>query len=312
MPGIAVLTNPRSRQNRRHPRLAGQLAYMLGTKGEVAQPQTLPELVDAARRFRDAGVDVVAINGGDGTSHVVLTAFVKAYGDDPLPPVALLRGGTMNTVASGMGIRGAPGALLEKLIVRYHTGEPFPTTERSLMKVSGEEPQYGFLFGNGLIANFLEEYYEGAEPSPTKAAWLLARGIFSAVINGELIRRVMRPVELEVEADGERWPARSFLSVAAGTVDDIGLGFRPFFESVRHPGRMHAIGLACTPLGVVKALPSIWMARIPSDPDILQAIPHRLVMRSERPITYMVDGDFHQGGQSLEVTIGPRVRFVLG
>lgn len=312
MPGIAVLTNPRSRQNRRDPRLAGQLAYMLGTKGEVAQPHTLPELVEAARRFREAGVDVVAINGGDGTAHVVLTAFVKAYGDDALPPIALLRGGTMNTIASGMGIRGTPGALLEKLIVRYHTGEPFPTTDRYLMKVGGEDPQYGFLFGNGLIANFLEAYYEGSEPSPTKAAILLGRAICSAVINGELIRKVMRPVEVEVDVDGERWMAQSYLTVAAGTVDDIGLGFRPFFESVRHPGRMHAVGMACTPLGVVAALPSIWMAKTPSNPDILQAIPQRLVMRSERAINYMVDGDFHQGGQSLEVTMGPRVRFVLG
>lgn len=312
MPGIAVVTNPRSRQNRRDPGIAGQLAYTLGARGQVAAPRDRAELVEVASRFRDADVDVLAINGGDGTAHVVLTAFLAAYGDRPLPPVALLRGGTMNTVASGLGIRGTAATLLESLVRRYHQAEPFPTAERHLLVVDGDVPQAGFLFGTGLLANFLEAYYEGSEPSPAKAAALLAKAAISACVDGAFIRRIMRPTEVEVEVDGTRWDANRFLSVCAGTVDDIGLGFRPFYESLRHPGRMHALGLHCTPLDVVRALPRIWRALPIGHPDVDSAVAVRLRLRSARPIAFMIDGDFHQGGAEVEVRVGPAVRFILG
>lgn len=311
MAGIAVVTNPRSRANRRNPAIAGQLAYLLGSKGEVAQPKDLDELVETARRFRDLGIDILAINGGDGTSHTVLTAFVRAYGDAPLPPVALLRGGTMNTVASGIGVRGTPAELLGRLVARYHSGEPIGTVERSLLCVPGDVPQYGFLFGNGLISNFLEVYYEGSEPSPTKAAWILTKAVLSAFVGGELVRRLMRPVELEVLVDGKPWPWHRYLTVAVGTVDDIGLRFRPFHEAPKMIGHLHALGFACGPMDVVMELPRIRMAHATKHPDIGSAVAQRLVMRAERDIPYMIDGDFHVGGQSLEVSVGPRVKLLL-
>ncbi len=310
MGGIAVVTNPRSRQNRRYPAMAGQLAYILGERGQLAQPMDRAELVDAARRFRDRGVDILAINGGDGTAHVVLSAFMKAYGGAPLPPIALLRGGTMNTVASGVGIRGDPATLLGSLVARYHSGEPIAEVERNLLCVPGEEPQYGFLFGNGLISNFLEVYYEGAEPSPRKAAWILAKAVWSALTGGPLLARLMRPVELEIEADGDVWPRGSFLSVGAGTVDDIGLRFRPFHLAPVHPEHVHAVAFGCTPGELVKELGRIWLARPTQCPSIRSVVARRVVMRGNAPVPYMIDGDFHQGESTLTVEVGPRVRLL--
>ena len=254
---------------------------------------------------------MLAINGGDGTAHVVLTAFVQAYGDQPLPPIALLRGGTMNTVASGIGVKGTPAALLGALVARYHAGEPIGWIERNLLCVPGPEPQYGFLFGNGLISNFLEAYYEGSEPSPTKAAWILARAIASAVMGGGLLQRLMRPVELEVEVDGAPWAPAPYLCVGAGTVDDIGLRFRPFHLAPHHPGNLHAVGFACTPLALVGQLGNIWMARPAKADGIRSAVARRLVMRGSAPIPYMIDGDFHAGMPTLTVEVGPRVRLLL-
>lgn len=309
--GIAVVTNPRSRQNRRSPHLAGKLAYLLGERGHLAQPQSLPELVDTARRFRDREIDVLAINGGDGTAHVVLTAFLRAYGRDPLPPIALLRGGTMNTVASGLGIRGTPAALLGALVARYHAGEPIAEVQRNILCVPGETPQYGFLFGNGLISNFLEVYYEGSEPSPTKAAWILARAAWAALTRGPLFDRLMRPIELEIEVDGEAWPKASYLSVGAGTVDDLGLRFRPFFEAPRHPDHLHAVAFGCTPAWIVRDLPRMWLGRPTRAPGTRGAVAKRLVMRANAPISYMIDGDFHTGERELTVEVGPRLRLLM-
>ncbi len=312
MPGIAVVSNPRSRQNRQNPGLSGQMSFMLGTRGKVAQPHTRDELVEQARRFRDEKIDVLAVNGGDGTLHVVLTAFIEAYEGEPLPPVAILRGGTMNTIAHGLRISGRPADLLSALLLRYHTDQDLPLAERNILKIEGgDRPEYGFLFGNGLLSNFLAEHYAAGDPSPLTAAWLLTRAIGSAIVGGELIRRLSAPAECSVEADGVAWPVERFLTVTIGSVDDIGFGFRPFFEALRHPGRMHALGFACDALGMVKVLPKVYLARPIDSPDIYSAIPQKVVIRSKTGTPFMVDGDFHPAGQTVTVSVGPRIRFVL-
>ncbi|MCB9793108.1 MAG: diacylglycerol kinase [Alphaproteobacteria bacterium] len=309
MGGIGVVTNPRSRRNRKNPQLRQELSYILGERGRLEAPTDLDALRRSLGVFRDREVDIIAINGGDGTAHVVLTAMLEVYAGDPLPKVALLRGGTMNTVASGLGIWGRPAPLLGRLAEQYHSGEPFRTAERNLLVVDGH--QAGFLFGNGLISNFLQAYYEGSEPSPAKAARLLTRAIGSTMVGGKYIQRLTRPVRCRVTVGHRRWESEQWLTVAAGTVDDIGLRFRPFYRSLAHPGHMHAVGCMGSPWSVVSRLWRIWRARPIEHPEIVDAVVERMVIEAEEPLGYMVDGDFHQGGQRLEVTVGPRVQLLI-
>lgn len=310
MGGIGVVTNPRSRQNQRNPRLARQLGYILGEKGELQQPADLDALLATARHFREREIDVLCINGGDGTMHKALTAMVKAYEGHPLPKIAILRSGTMNTVAHGLKLRGSASEVLDYVVQRYHADAPMPTTRRWLLEV--DRSQYGFLFGNGLIARFLEVYYEGSAPTPAKAVWLLVRACFSAMVGGKLIRRLTIPFTGTVDVDGVRWASERYLTVAAGTVDDIGVGFRPFWKCLSHPERMHAVGIASTnPMVAVRELPRIYRGRQVRSAEFVDDVGSELILRSEEPISYMIDGDFHRGGQTLSVRTGPPVDFVL-
>jgi len=308
VPGIGVLTNPRSRKNRRNPQLARRLSYVVGDSGHLVAPEGLDELEHAVQQFQQRDVDVVAINGGDGTAHVALGALYKAYGEQ-LPRIALLRGGTMNTVASGLGIRGEPEALLGRLVGRYHAGEPLRVVSRNVLVVDDEK--VGFLFGNGLIAHFLELYYEGGEPSPTKAVLLVARAVGSALIGGSLAKRLTRPVRCGVVVDGTEWPSLPWMTVAAGTVDDIGLRFRPFYKAPEYPGTLHAVGLGCTALQLVPEFLSIRRGKPTSHPNIVEQLGRELILESTEPLSYMIDGDFHRGGQRICVRVGPRVELVL-
>ncbi|MCB9759959.1 MAG: diacylglycerol kinase [Alphaproteobacteria bacterium] len=308
MGGIGVVTNPRSRRNRRNPGLQHQLAYVLGEQGQLAAPTDLDGLRSAMVRFKERRIDVLAINGGDGTSHVVFSTMLSVYQDTPMPAVALLRGGTMNTVASGLGIRGRPQALLGRLVEQYHSGEPFRVAERNLIVV-GEHA--GFLFGNGLLSHFLEVYYDSDDPNPARAVWLLVRAGASALVGGKFIRHLFRPVRAQVTVGPWRWTQGTWMTIAAGTVDDIGLGFRPFYRCLDHPGYMHAVGVACGPMALIGQLPNIWRARPIEHPDVVDAVADRMVIEADEPLSYMLDGDFHVGGQRLEVTIGPRVRLIV-
>lgn len=310
MAGIGVISNPRSGRNKRNPKLARKLAYILGERHILAEPDRLESLHEVARHFKEHDIDVLCINGGDGTAHLIFSVFLEVYGDKPLPMVALLRGGTMNTMARNLGITGSPEDILGRVVQLYHSDEPFSVIERNLMVVDGK--QAGFLFGNGLISSFLEVYYEGGDASPWKAFKLVVYTVASAIIGGKLIQRLTEPVRCKVRVDGVLWPHEQFVAVSAGTVADIGMGFRPFYAAPGHPNHMHAVGFACTIGEIVKGLPSIRLARSTGNPNVLEAVAKRMTLEADQPIAYMVDGDFHKGGQLVTVEVGPRIKFITG
>ena len=152
MPGIGVITNPRSRLNRRDPSGMRKLGYLIGDRGSAAATRSLDDLYRVAEEFMKAEIDILGINGGDGTIHHTLTAFIKTYGGRPMPMVAILRGGTMNTIANSYGIKGEPSRLLFELVDKYHNDEPFEVFEKEIIRVGDA---YGFLFGTGVVHNFL-------------------------------------------------------------------------------------------------------------------------------------------------------------
>jgi diacylglycerol kinase family enzyme len=299
-----VVTNARCRANRRDPQLAGRLASLLGAKGGVSAPPTLQALDELAPHLADA--EVLGVHGGDGTLHRVLTALHRA--NRPIPPVLLLRGGTMNIVADSVGMKAsAPDALAAAV-----GGATLREVTRHVLEVQlGDRTVVGFLAGGGIISRFLELYYERDDPSPADAAWLLARGAASALVGGRLAARLTRPFEGELALDGQAWPGRRWLAVAIGTVEQLGLGFTPFPKVATAPGRMQVIGIGSGIGTLARELPSVYRGRGVQREGNREALAEQLVLRSEEPVTLMVDGDFHSGGQEVILRVGAAVRFLI-
>jgi diacylglycerol kinase (ATP) len=319
VPGIGVVLNPRSRRNLRDPRAADRLARRLGDAGVVRQANSIDELYRIAEDFRHADIDVLAISGGDGTNHVTLTGFLDVYGGHTMPQVALLRGGTMNTVANSVGVRhGRPEGLLGRLIRDYaqQASMPLENVERHVMRIApadGSKAHYGFLFGTGVVHGFLAEYYSGGDPTPLVAAKVLARGIGSAMIRGQTIRRMAKPFRGSVKlGDGSAWEERDYLAVAAGTIAHIGLNFKPFHRYDELPGRFHLLGIHATPWSFVKDMPRIHRGEPMRPGKTFDAILKRAVVRSaDGHMRYMIDGDLHEARGDIEVAIGPKVKLVV-
>jgi len=319
VPGIGVVLNPRSRRNLRDPRAADRLARRLGDVGVVRQANSIDELYRIAEDFRHADIDVLAISGGDGTNHVTLTGFLDVYAGHTMPQVALLRGGTMNTVANSVGVRhGRPEGLLGRLIRDYaqQASMPLENVERNVMRIAptdGTKAHYGFLFGTGVVHGFLAEYYAGGDPTPLVAAKVLARGVGSAMIGGQTIRRMAKPFRGSVKlGDGTSWEERDYLAVAAGTIAHIGLNFKPFHRYDELPGRFHMLGIHTTPWSFVKDMPRIHRGEPMRPGKTFESISKRAVVRSaDGHMRYMIDGDLHEASGDVEVTIGPKVKLVV-
>jgi diacylglycerol kinase family enzyme len=313
MSGIGVILNPKS--------AARRLAKTLGDHGVVREARSLDELHRIAEDFRALSIDVLGISGGDGTNHVTITGFLDVYGHRTLPQVAFLRGGTQNNLANSVGIRrGQPEGLLERLIAAYiqRASQPLSQVERRVMRIGGEGVyHYGFLMGTGVVCGFLSEYYGDGEliSSPLVAATkTLARGVGSTIIGGQMIRRMAAPFRGSVTFDdGTSWEERDYLSIAAGTIDRIGLNFRPFYRYAERDDAFHALGIYATPMQFVWDLPRIWRAEPMSDHRTYEACSSKMTIRSATgSMQYMIDGDLHAKHGDLDVSLGPHVRIVVG
>ncbi|MEQ1504469.1 MAG: diacylglycerol kinase family protein [Myxococcota bacterium] len=311
---VAVVTNPKSRHNRRNPGLTTTLAYVLGERGEVVTPSDVGALGSIAARFRERGVDTLCVNGGDGTLHQVLTAFVRTWGEDaPLPQVCVLRGGTMNIVADSVGVKLGAEAMLGRLVEAIHTGVALPTTTRRLMRFDVDDlpPLYGFLAGNGIIARFLELYYDHPDPSPLSAASLLARGAASALVQGPLIKQLMRPYTGQVSVDGVPLDGDTWTAVALGTVAEMGLGFRVFPGVEAAPDALQVVAIGSSVASLAAELPSVYRGRGVHRPGNRTVAGAAVALDSPEPIPLMIDGDFCRSDQGrVRVRLGPPVTFV--
>ncbi len=312
MGGIGIVNNPRSRRNRHKPDVATRLRARLDGEGMVLDASTPEELQDAVERFRAADIDLLAVNGGDGTGHRVLTAFAEGWRDRPLPRLLLLRGGAMNTVAHGHGIRGTPESILKAILEARRRGIPLRTVERDLLRVEadGGTARYGFIFGTGVVVTFLEAWDRSKDPSPLRAVGLVVRAIGSAMRGGPFAVSLMRRERLRIETDGEEWPDGAYLTLIAGSTPDIGLGFKAFHRCDEQPGFFHAVGVTCTLGPLAVSLPRIRAGRPWKRRHALDEVTRELVLTSDRP-RFTVDGDLYAAREQVRVTTGPGIEIVL-
>ena len=98
----------------RRPHIGDTLRKLVGDDGFVCETKSVDELGQFAEECLRNEIDVLCMNGGDGTSHLTLTAFVHAYGSRPLPTVVSLRGGTMNSFPASFKHKGST----EKILAR--------------------------------------------------------------------------------------------------------------------------------------------------------------------------------------------------
>jgi diacylglycerol kinase (ATP) len=312
MSGIALLLNPHAKQHARDPHLADRLARVLGDEGVVRHAGTFEQLGAVVEELAARSIDVVAIAGGDGTNHAVLTQLARVYGARPLPHIALLRGGTMNTTANSFGIpRRRPEELLARVKRAYQQRAlaPMRFVEPHLMRAGD---RYGFIFGTGAIYGFIAEYNRRPVRSAAWAAQVLATAIASSVVDGATIQRVAQRWEGSVRFDdGTAFPERDYLTIGASTCGQIGLGFKPFYRSHERADHLHVLGIHCAASDFILGLPRIWRGLPQGGERTYEKLCRvaTLVPRYDE-VSFMIDGDVYVHRGELDVGCGPRVRIL--
>lgn len=161
--------------------------------------KALPDLMLEAAR---TGCQYICIEGGDGTAHGVMTAFMNARENFKTDPhFILVPGGMTNQVAGNIGVKRKTPAYVGNLLA---TGSKNTHATRLLqLGIEGAPPQYGFLFSSGGIPAATDYCKEKMHGRGIGGSAAVAATILQGVAGSRASRDKMMPptpISLGVEA----------------------------------------------------------------------------------------------------------------
>jgi diacylglycerol kinase family enzyme len=306
----AIIVNRNAGELRRDARLIERLRQRAGPAAPVHVTDDLASLRALCARLAHEGVTTVGVVGGDGTASATLTALWQAWGDRPLPRIALLRGGSMNTVANSLGTgKGTALSLIQRLLVVLRSPGLQRTQFRPVLRVSNE--RLGFLFGTGVWYGYLAETYRDGPPSFPVYVSVLTRLFASAAVNGAMVRRIVKPAPTSVRLRDGHWPLAPYLCIAAGTVADVGFGVQPFQHAFEQEDKFQLLAVHGSARDVLRSMPGLWRGRGLDDRTALQTLTDYAELQAEQGfIEYSVDGDIDTLRGPLTIELGPRFEFL--
>jgi hypothetical protein len=261
---LGVISNPLSGGNRR----GGYDAVRNVLRGAPHIPHREvsggPDVRAALEDFDRRGVDLVAVNSGDGTVQAVMTALQTRRSGADMPLLALLSGGTTNMTHQDLGLRGPAAGALKRLIGWAQHGEGRAAlTARALLRVENPahpEPLYGFFMGAACIYKGIRFFHShvrrlGLAGDPAHVM-ILARFLAALARRDDAL---VRPVAAAIRMEQRMLAARDFLLILVTTLDRLILGLRPFWRRGPAPLRLTAVGDRPARLG--RALPALVFGR---------------------------------------------------
>jgi hypothetical protein len=230
-PTVGVIYNPRSHRN-----LGADFDCGLCPHVHIAQPRARAQLPLALAEFAARGIDLLVINGGDGTVRDVLTTGQTIFGDD-WPAIAVLPKGKTNALTVDLGV--PDDWTLQDAIDALDHGT---RTWRRPMAVSRmEEPGTrvaGFILGAGAFTKATQAgqsaHKLGAFDSmvvATTGLWALLQSLFAGRKNawrkGAAMRIGLGTADAPMAHSGHGDPTMRQL-LFASTLERLPAGIKPF------------------------------------------------------------------------------------
>ncbi len=306
---IDVIVNTRARLYAAHPHLVDGLREACAGAALVHPTSTHAELTAAAEAIAARGTDLVVLSGGDGTAMAGVTALARAFGEERLPRLALLPGGTVATVARNWGMSGDPLVLLGRLL---RDRDRLSFVPRPTLRVTGTtagvvEERVGFIFGTGLVAAFFDVYYAGGAGGYGAAARIVARIFAQSFWGGPLARRVLDPLPCTIEVEGRRLAPEAWSLVCAAVVKDLGIHMLVTYRAAEDPARPHLVASPLPSGQLGPRAPLVLAGRRIGGAGHFDNLARSFVVRFPGESgPYVLDGDVLRAG-AVEVSAGPRI-----
>ncbi len=257
---VGVLTNPRSGGNKKGLK---DILDVLAKWPETLHLEafTLEGMTEALSEFSRKEVDLVVVNGGDGTVQAVLTVIGRAEVFARPPLLALLCAGTTSMLPRDVGIAGSPVAALSQILQwAKSTDTSLTVLPRPVLRVqrtSHQQPLFGMFFGAGAICQGIKVFHSGVNPMGWRGELLpgltLLRMLL-AILCKDHAR--VPPFLTKTCLDGRLQEEKSNLFVLITTLDRLFLGMRPYWGTEDGPLRYTAVSAEAKRL--LRVLPSFF------------------------------------------------------
>lgn len=230
-PTVGVIYNPRSHRN-----LGADFDCGLCPHVHIAQPRERGQLPLALAEFAERGIDLLVINGGDGTVRDVLTSGQAIFGDD-WPAIAVLPKGKTNALTVDLGV--PDDWTLQDAIDALDQGQR--VYRRPMTVAAATEPGKrvaGFILGAGAFTKATQAgqsaHKLGAFDSmvvAVTAIWALLQSLFAGRGNawrqGARMRIGLGSADAPMAHSGHGDPAMRQL-LFASTLERLPAGIKPF------------------------------------------------------------------------------------
>lgn len=260
---IGMISNPLSGGNRKglqsvETMLAG---YGLALHRHVVQPQ---DVQAAICDFACQGVNLVVVNGGDGTIHAALTALFTTQWPDRLPVLAVLRAGTTSMIARDVGISGSQLQALSRFLGWAYTGRGIASVvKRPVLRLEWEkcgEPMYGMFFGAGAIYEGIkfchDRIYKNGVRGELAAGLTLARFLLAAV-KGD--RQTVPTTTIHLGLEGMALQDMDVQLLFVTTLERLFLGIRPYWGAEK--ASLHFTAIRSDATHILQAAPCLLSGR---------------------------------------------------
>ena len=303
---VGVISNPRSRRNQQgNPvhRRAGAAPAML-----LAEPATKDALARALADFAAEGIELIVVDGGDGTVRDVLSAAPAAFGT-AMPPVAVIPSGKTNALALDLGVPwdwSAGDAQAALAAGRLETRQP--------VEITGEDGvvHRGFLFGASAFSRATDlaqrTHDIGAFGGVAVGLSVLGAVLQTIFAGGANAWRAGERVDIVDVVDGTA-RAHDLYLLLGSTLRRLPIGLKPLGQ----PGTgLNILAVEAPPRLLPLAVPAIlagreggWLAR--AGYHHRHDAPHS---RLTLPGGFVLDGERYPGGV-YDVRAGEPITFVV-
>ena len=196
----------------------------------------ITDVAPLLREWAAQNLDLVVVNGGDGTVQAVMTEILN---HDPFGrsiPLAIMPGGKTNMFAMDLGCRGKPVHVLRRILAAADAGTiAARTVDRPLVglrRAPGESVIYGTFFGTAVVVRGVEYCRAHVYPLglPNFISHIIAYGM---LIGGSLTRNhgpdsPFRADDISITLDGDQRLSGRYFLIIVSSLDRLILGMRPF------------------------------------------------------------------------------------
>jgi diacylglycerol kinase family enzyme len=256
-------------------------------------------------------IDVLVVNGGDGTLQRTLTELLTDPAFERHPLIAPLRSGRTNSSARDLGVGKDPVLAMDRIIDLSRNGGVEPhLVRRDVLKVTldpdGASPEvhFGMFCGFGVIDRAIRETHRRFAAGRAQGAF--GGAVMTALLVGRLVMGragdILAPDRMAIRLDDESLPDDSFHLVIASTMERVFLGLRPFWGEGDAPVRTTAIAA-----GVDKSVRKFWRVVRGRTPAVRGELPG-YVSRNVECADLTVDCGLTIDGELFDARPGRRVR----